>query len=94
VPILSWLEVEQDIWIAYFTSVGHVGREAVLRRRMVQIGLWGPVGQPGGRLGLAEDEEESWFLGPMVFEGTKTVPGHEDEERQQSVPPQTMSRSG
>jgi hypothetical protein len=81
VTIPSWREVEQDIWLQYFASKGRIGTEEVLRNHMVDIGLWGPQGQPGGRLGVAETVE-----GVMSYQDPKTVPAHEDEEKQQSVP--------
>lgn len=88
VPIPSWHEVEQDIWLAYFNSIGHVPPQQVLQKHMVDIGLWGPPGQPGGRLGVADEIE-----GIMAYEGSKTIPGHEDEDKKQSVAPQTVSKS-
>jgi hypothetical protein len=85
VTIPSWREVEQDIWILYFASTGRIGTEGVLRNHMVDIGLWGPRGQPGGRLGVAETAE-----GLQSFEQPKTIPAHEDEETGKSVGETTM----
>jgi Domain of unknown function (DUF4157) len=80
VRIPSWAETEQDIWIAFFASTGKIGTEESFREHMVSIGMWGPPGQPGGRLGVAESEE----IG-QLFRDPKVVPGHEDERKQQSV---------
>jgi hypothetical protein len=88
VTIPSWREVEQDIWILYFASRGRIGTEQVLRNHMVDIGLWGPPGQPGGRLGVAEVIEGTFVK--QAFEEPKVIPGHEDEEAGKSVGPQTL----
>jgi len=85
VTIPSWAETEQDIWIGSFASSGRIGDEQTLRDHMVAIGLWGPPGQPGGRLGVAETEGTLAF-----YRDPKVVPGHEDEEKQQSVGTTTM----
>jgi hypothetical protein len=85
VPIPSWRETEQDIWIAYFASRHAIGDEEVLRNHMVDIGLWGPPGQPGGRLGVAETEGMMSF-----YRDPKVIPEHEDPEKQQSVAATTM----
>jgi hypothetical protein len=90
VPIPSWAETEQDIWITYFTSIGRCIMEPVIENHMVDIGLWGRRGgPPGGRLGVSEEEG---LGGGQVWEGTKTVPGREDEETQQSTEPQTFTQ--
>ena len=90
VPVPSWAETEQDIWIMYFTSVGRCLMEPVIENHMVDLGLWGRRGgPPGGRLGVSEEEA---LGGAQVFEGTKTVPGKEDEETQQSTAPQTITQ--
>jgi hypothetical protein len=88
VQIPSWREVEQDIWILYFSSMGRIPAEEVLRNHMVDIGLWGPRGQPGGRLGVAEVVEG--ILVKQVYEQPKTVPAHEDEKTGESVGETTM----
>jgi hypothetical protein len=85
VTIPSWRETEQDIWIAYFASRHEIGTEDVLRNHMVDIELWGPPGQPGGRLGVAETEGSISF-----YRDPKVVPEHEDEEHGQTVGPTTM----
>jgi hypothetical protein len=86
-PVPSWQEVEQDIWLAYFNAAGYVNTAQVIGNHMVDLGLWGPPGQPGGRLGVADVAE-----GFMLFEGEKTEPGREDESKQESVAPKTMSK--
>jgi len=87
-PVPSWQEVEQDIWLAYFDAVGHVSSAQVVTNHMIDLGLWGPPGQPGGRLGVADEPE-----GFMLYEGSKTEPGYEDQEKQQSVGPKTMTKT-
>jgi hypothetical protein len=90
VPIPSWAETEQDIWILYFSSIGRCLMEPVIENHMVDLGLWGRRGgPPGGRLGVSEEEA---LGGAQVFEGTKTVPGKEDEETQRSTAPQTITQ--
>ncbi len=90
VPIPSWAETEQDIWITYFTSIGRCLMEPVIENHMVDLGLWGRRGgPPGGRLGVSEEEG---LGGAQVWEGTKTMPGREDEETQQSTEPQTFTQ--
>jgi hypothetical protein len=86
VKIPSWQEVEQDIWLIQLSrSDPH---SSVIDNHCVDIGLWGPFGKPGGRLGIADEEGSV-----MIYEGTKTIPGHEDEEQQQSLGAQSVSRS-
>ncbi len=85
VPIPSWRETEQDIWIAYFSARHAIGTEQVLCNHMVDIGLWGPPGQPGGRLGVAETEGTI-----ATYRDPKVIPEHDDEEKKQSVGPTTM----
>jgi hypothetical protein len=85
VPVPSWRETEQDIWIAYFASRHTIGGEEVLRNHMVDIGLWGPPGQPGGRLGVAETEGAMSF-----YRDPKVIPEHEDEEKKETVGATTM----
>ncbi|HXB63729.1 MAG TPA: hypothetical protein VNV42_02525 [Solirubrobacteraceae bacterium] len=80
VTVPSWRETEQDIWIAHFSARNAIGTEEVLCKHMVDIGLWGPPGQPGGRLGVAETD------GSLIsFREPKFIPEHEDEKKQQTV---------
>jgi hypothetical protein len=86
-PVPSWQEVEQDIWLAYFNAAGYVNTAQIIGNHMIDLGLWGPPGQPGGRLGIADVRE-----GFMLFDGSKTEPGREDESKQESVPAKTISK--
>jgi hypothetical protein len=81
--IPSWREVEQDIWISYFVAHRRVATADVLRNHMVDIGLWGPRGHPGGRLGIAEFVEGTFVR--QSYEAPKVVPAHEDVSSGQSV---------
>jgi hypothetical protein len=78
VPVPSWIEFEQDIWIAYFNQVGRIGTGEALRSHMRDIGLF-------GRLGILEEHSMG-----MVWENAD-VPAKEDEATQQSVPAKTIS---
>jgi hypothetical protein len=89
VPIPSWHEVEQDIWLAYFTSKGYVPAGSnILLNHMVDFEMWGPPGQPGGRLQIDA------YIDAFTRPPTVTLPGREDDEKKQSVQHVNVTRMG
>lgn len=72
VPMPSWREIEQDIWIAYFSNTGSIGG-GLVRNHVREIGLF-------KRLGIVEITGMG-----MVWDQVQIAEG-EDETRMQSMP--------